>query len=154
MLTPIFTRVTSINMIRQIRFSLFLVSGLLAGCHSPGQVPDWSKAAQWMIYNVQSDHVWKLPPDSLDHFVHQQLSNDSMSLYLSGAKAVSLHSPVWMGVYITTCVMDDKKRKIDISTYGGFFYDESRRAYYQIPVERQKGFYDFLGGLPGVQTAN
>jgi hypothetical protein len=128
--------------------------GLLAGCQLSGQDSDWRTATQWTIYNVQSDHVWKLPLDSLDRYVHQPLSNDTMSLYLSGAKAFSPHGVVWMGVYITSCMLDNKKRKIDISTYGGFFYDESRRTYYQIPVERQKGLYDFLGNLPGVQTAN
>ena len=30
----------------------------------------------------------------------------------------------WMGGYIATCDLDGVVRKVDISKYGGFFFDE------------------------------
>jgi hypothetical protein len=128
-----------------------LISSGLAGCT---QQPDWQKATNWTIYNIQGKNIWKLPLDSLDLYIHQSLNVDTMKTYLAKVSAISPHGAAWMGAYVTTCILDNKKRKVDISTYGGFFYDELQKKYFQIPVDLQKGWLDYLGNLPGIESSN
>lgn len=54
-----------------------------------------------------------------------------------------------MGAYVTSCIVDHKMRKIDISSYGGFFYDETDKKYYGIQQQMQKEWLDYLAACAG-----
>jgi hypothetical protein len=141
-------------MISNMKHLPFLLLLILPGLAALTQEPDWRKATHWTIYNVQGKSIWKLPIDSLDQYAHQPLNNDSMTTYLTNVSAISPHGAAWMGVYVTTCVLDNKKRKVDVSAYGGFFYDELLKRYFEIPVDLRRGWYDYLASLPGIETTN
>ncbi|HTQ65780.1 MAG TPA: hypothetical protein VMI12_13345 [Puia sp.] len=51
---------------------------------------------------------------------------------------------VWMGLYVAT-YSDEKKniRKIDISVYGGFFWDENSKSYYEVEDLLKSNWADF-----------
>lgn len=70
---------------------------------------------------------------------------DSMSLFIRSAKPLTTKAPLaWMGGYAATCRIDGIQRKIEISKYGGYFYDEKTSAYYQIPPEKIDTWLGFI----------
>ena len=96
------------------------------------QEVNWQKATNWTIYNVQNKNIWNLPVDSLAKYSHTELNNDTMRLFMRNSTALSPKAnPIWMGLYSATCEIDHQKRKIEISTYGGFFYDDYGKRYYR-----------------------
>jgi hypothetical protein len=127
---------------------------LLFSARSFAQGMHWEHATDWTVYNVQNKNIWALPIDSLELFNHKELNSDSMQIFLAKTTAISPKSPVWMGAYVTTCILDHKKRKIEISTYGGFFYDDSAKQYYQLPLNVQKDWLNYLANFDGIQSAN
>jgi hypothetical protein len=65
--------------------------------------------------------------------------------FLAGRRTIPAEkAPVWMGAYTATCILDNKKRKVDISVYAGFFYDELEKKYYQIPSDIQQDWLNYL----------
>jgi hypothetical protein len=138
----------------QLKLICILMITVANGCAVSGQASDWQKATNWIIYNVQGRDVSELPMDSLDQFSHHALNMDSMKTFLRSVTAISPHGAVWQGVYVTTCVLHNQKRRVDISTYGGFFYDESQQKYFEIPVNLRKEWFDYLGNFPDVETGN
>jgi len=53
-------------------------------------------------------------------------------------------TPVWMGAYVATCSLDGKEVKVEISTYGGFFYCEADREIYEIPAPLKNEWQDYI----------
>jgi hypothetical protein len=119
------------------------------------QERDWQKAVQWTIYSIHGRNIWRLPVDSLSLFNHRDLNSDSMKLFLAQATILqSDKAPVWMGGYVTTCVLGNKKRKLLISSYGGFFYDEQEKRFYQLGPERQKEWLDYITDVAAAISSN
>ena len=124
-------------------FIMFLLTSKLFG-----QGANWQKATAWTLYDLQGKKPWKIPFDSLGSFSHKSLNSDSMQFFLAKTTTIPLEkAPVWMGAYAATCVLDNKKRKIDISVYAGFFYDEVEKQYYQIPSDIQQDWLNYLSDV-------
>ena len=103
------------------------------------------KATAWTLYDIKGKKTWQVPLDSLGLYPHRALNNDSMQFFLARTSAIPLDkAPVWMGAYAATCVLDNRKRKIDISVYAGFFYDELQKTYYQVPSDIQQEWLTYL----------
>jgi hypothetical protein len=127
-----------------------LIAGLLLAVTSQAQSSVWQKSARWTLYNIRGAKFYKVPLDSLDQFKKKTLNDDSMRTFLSVATELPADkSPMWMGAYVVSCSIDGRTRKIDVSSYGGFFYDESTRKYYSIPENSQKDWLNYLAACAG-----
>lgn len=75
-----------------------------------------------------------------------ELSNQMMNTFMNDVSEWPIEKySLWMGLYIATCEMEDKKiRKIIISNYGGFFYDQLTKRYYELPSELKDQWLSFL----------
>jgi hypothetical protein len=134
---------------------LFVLSlAVLTAFICPAQQPVWQQSGQWTIYNVRGAKFYKIAADSLYRYASRPLNDDSMRIFLSHSSALPADKPpVWMGAYVTSCTIDHQKRKIDISSYGGFFFDETEKKYYSVPQEIQKDWLNYLAGCAGALTA-
>jgi len=98
------------------------------------QTIDWEKASHWKFYDTRGKKPLRYSVDSLYHFNTIDLNDDTLRYFLH---AVELWPPeeysMWMGGFAVSYV-DEKGilRKLDISDYGGFFFDEFSKRYYQI----------------------
>ena len=68
-----------------------------------------------------------------------------MAVFMGSAQALHPEAPMpWMGGYIATCKLDGTIRKVELSNYGGFFYDEKTRVYYQIPAIKSEDWLSYI----------
>jgi hypothetical protein len=105
----------------------------------------WRKTANWTIYDIQGRNGWQVPIDSLRFFRHKSLNPDSMQRFLAHTNLIIMEeAPVWMGAHFASCILNNKMHKLEISTYGGFFYDETDKKYYELSVDLRN---DWLGYL-------
>jgi hypothetical protein len=113
---------------------------LLLSAKSWGQNMDWAKSRDWKLYDIHTDKAFAYSSDTLQNFKSIELPQDSMQTFLKGLTEISKDdSPVWMGFYVASCKLQDGVlRKIDISVYGSFFYDEKSKTIFQL----QKLFMD------------
>jgi hypothetical protein len=139
------------------RFVLFPVSLLLLLSMSnttPAQNNLWQHSTGWTIYNIRGAKFYKIPLDSIGNYRNMRLNDDSMRVFLSQSVEISRDStPMWMGAYVTTCFIDHKKRKIDISSYGGFFFDEGSKKFFALSPNKQKGWLNYLATCSGALSA-
>jgi hypothetical protein len=125
---------------KSILITCLLISTLMASC----QV-HWDQASDWTLYSYQGHRLFKIPIDSLKLFDHQSLKQDSMAAFVKSAKMLDTKAPlVWMGGYVATCNVSGSLRKVELSTYGGYFYDEKTSSYYQLPAEKTDAWLSFL----------
>ena len=114
------------------------------------QAPAWRQSAGWTLYNVRGAKFYKVALDSLGKYDKRPLSDDTMRRFLSQASQMpSDKAPIWMGAYVSSCLVDHKTRKIDISSYGGFFFDETDKKYYSVPQELQNEWLNYLADCAG-----
>lgn len=133
-----------------LKYLLILLMAILIFSICRSQQPAWQQSANWTLYNIRGAKFYKIATNSLDSYVSRSLNDDSMRIFLSYSSATpSDKAPVWMGAYVTSCIIDHKKRKIDISSYGGFFFDESEKRYYSLPQELQKDWLNYLAKSAG-----
>ena len=126
----------------------FILTSLAVVCRA--QLPVWRGANHWTLYNLRGAKFYKVPLDSLDSYNSGHLNDDSMRTFISRATVMpSAKAPMWMGAFVTTCMINHKKRKVDISSYGGFFYDEIDKKYYSVPQEIQKEWLNYLAESAG-----
>lgn len=127
-----------------------LIAGLLFSVTNQAQSPAWQKSAHWTLYNIRGAKFYKVPLDSLDQFEKKPLNDDSMRTFLSVAAALPPDkAPMWMGAYVVSCSIDGRTCKVDVSSYGGFFFDESTQKYYSIPENSQKNWLNYLAASAG-----
>ena len=107
---------------------------------------NWKTAKNWKIYDIQSQTAIRYTFDTLKSFKSQALDHDSMLSFLRDVTVWPKEKySLWMGSYLVTCELDDNKpRKMLVSTYAGFFYDQTTRRYYQVPAELVDEWLDFL----------
>ena len=106
---------------------------------------DWQKADKWKIYNVGSRVGLTCSLDSLQNFKSIDLNIDTMRQFLAGVGAWPKNqNSLWMGLYVLSCDLEGKKRKIIASTTGGFFYDDTSGRYYQLSEEKRSAWFDYL----------
>jgi hypothetical protein len=107
---------------------------------------DWQKANNWKIYSINQFAVFNYPPDTLKNFRSVDLNDDTIKSFLIKVRKLSKEeSPVWMGLYFLTCqILNEPVRKVEVSVYGGFFYDEFTKTYYELPEEIRGSWLDYL----------
>ncbi len=122
----------------------FLAALLISVVTSSCQV-HWDKSTNWVLYRYQGNELFSISLDSLNSFQNIPLAQDSMNNYLSQIKIKRPKAATrWMGGYIATCHSDGGLRKVVLSNYGGFFYDQKANAYYKLPTEKIDDWLSFL----------
>jgi hypothetical protein len=111
-----------------------------------GQDSSRLAGAGWKVYNIQGKAGMKMPIDSLQNYKSVTLNDDTMKYFLVDAVLWPKGKyGVWMGAFTASIGDDvDNRRKILISTYGGFLFDDRTKNYYEIAEEKRKEWYDFL----------
>jgi len=113
-----------------------------------GQDIDWQKTSDWKMYKVNDDGGLGFSVDSLRRLPFVQIKGDSILNFIKQAEIWPKEkTSIWMGAYYVTCQLDGSIRKIDISVYGGFFYEELTHRYYQIPDYLRNGWMSWLVSL-------
>jgi hypothetical protein len=113
-----------------------------------GQEIDWQKASDWKIYKVSGDKGLGYSVDTLRKCSFIEMMDDSVHYFMKQVEALPKENPpVWMGAYYASCVIESKVHKIDISVYGGFFYDELTHRYYRLPMHLGNDWMDWLNSL-------
>ena len=125
---------------KSILFVVLLVSSLMASCQT-----HWDKASAWTLYSYQGRRIFRLPIDSLERYDNLYLNQDTMASLIKSSKIADTQAAhIWMGGYAATCKIDGTIRKVDISNYGGYFFDERTGVYYQLPPEKIEAWQTFL----------
>jgi hypothetical protein len=106
---------------------------------------DWRKSSHWKIYKVPEPIMFKIPIDSLAQTNSQTLRQDSILMYI-GTSTILPDSikPIWMGGWLATYEFGGQIRKIEISSYGAFFYDQSSNRFYQIPIGLKEDWMTYI----------
>src|SRR4051812_28272779 len=95
---------------------------------------DWKSAKNWRLYNIRESAAFDYRLDTLKNFKSIPLDLDTMTGFLSEvAQWPKDKYSLWSGLYVATCELPKGDiRKIEISVYGGFFYDDRTKTYYQL----------------------
>ena len=107
---------------------------------------NWQKTSHWKLYNIRDDNAFGYSLDTLRLFKSTDMDSSKMQAFLRNAKVlITPKYAMWMGLYVTTCQLEDGTiRKIDISKYGGFFYDEKKKTYYELPLELRDEWLKYM----------
>ena len=107
---------------------------------------DWKKTKDWRLYYVRSKEAFTYSLDTLKAFKFISLPQDSMISFLKAVTQIPEEkNPVWMGAYVATCQLEDGTSiKIEISQYGGFFYVEKERRYYELAEDVRNNWLSFF----------
>jgi len=99
----------------------------------------WENTRYWRLYEIHGHGLFDYTVDTLKNFRYHELNQDSIQAFLKGARIISADStPLWMGAYVVSCEHSGTKIKLEISQYGGFFYYEASRIYYELPKDKIK----------------
>lgn len=136
--------------LRHMKLSpLFILIFILFETHiCVGQDVNWKNARNWKLYNIQDKAGFKYSLDTLNSFQSINLKNEIMQTFMSNVSEWPKEKySMWMGLFIATCETEDKKlRKVIISNYGGFFYDQLTMRYYELPDELKSPWLELLNG--------
>jgi hypothetical protein len=106
---------------------------------------NWQETTDWKIYNPRSLNIFTMPVDSLIYLRSRALAGDSVRQFLDSVKALpSGVRPAWMGGFLVSCFFHGGMRKIEVSSYGGFFYDQVSKKYFQLPAEKKDMWFTYL----------
>jgi hypothetical protein len=95
---------------------------------------NWKITSDWKIYSVADRLIFKVPVDSLLNIKHRQLDNDSIQHYLAVATRMKDSvQPIWMGGFLLSYQYEGQAYEIQLSVYGGFFFDHRLNYYYEVP---------------------
>ena len=112
----------------------FIIIAVWLSQAAQGQDTTFRSAKNWRLYDIPASNVFKYSTDTLRNFHSYTLDKDSMRRYMASLSVLPPESlPRWMGAYVATCELDGTVRKIEISVYGGFFYDETTKRHFQLP---------------------
>ena len=106
----------------------------------------WEQCSGWHLYKTSDKRENAFPADSLYKIKNIFLNDDSVKYYLkSAASWPKDKTMLWMGFFILSCSDNAKKlHKVDVSLYGGFFFDEVGQRYYEIQKEKQDAWLQYL----------
>ena len=125
--------------------SVILILSFLIVRFSFAQFIKFQTPNNWQLYDIHKSGSLRYSVDTLKTFNHIDLPGDSMLYFLKNIKAWPKdQSAAWMGTFIASCEINKELRKIDISVYGGFFYDEHDKQYYEIPKAIRNDWMDYL----------
>jgi hypothetical protein len=136
-------------------FTLLTLGLLCQSCNS--QIPDWSRTNHWKIYPIAGQGVFKITKDSLQRLRSSCLDGDTLRAFLASSRPIPAdQTPVWMGSWLSTYESSDGKvNKVEISTYGGFFYDEASSKYYEVPRDVANAWRNFISDrITGLRAAD
>lgn len=124
----------------------FLILSFLVFGKCFSQQINWKETKNWRLYNIREFAVFDYSLDTLKQFASIALNNDTMQSFLSNSEKLPKDEySVWMGLYFATCEFPEGKvRKIEISVFGGFFYDETTKTYYLLPSSVRNHWIDYI----------
>jgi hypothetical protein len=127
---------------RGIVIILFIFSGTVAAA----QEINWKNTKNWKLYKLNSRAAFSYPVDTLLHFKNISLNDDTIRGFLSSASIWPKEKKtVWMGLLIATYETEDNRlRKINISNYAGFFFDDATGKYYELPERVRDKWMNYL----------
>ncbi len=119
---------------------------LLYSWNSFSQVPDWRKTTDWRKYDFYKSNAFDYPIDSLYSYQYIALDDNKMRSLLADAKPLNIPSKnvYWMGLYVVTYMLDNRPGKMEVSMYGGFFYDDISKKYYQVDSTKKFEWLDYF----------
>jgi len=128
----------------KILFGAFAL--LFVTLHTHAQAPEWSRTKNWKLYAGESQQVFSYPVDTLKNLRYRPLDQDSLQHFIDKAFVLSTdRTPTWMGSYLASYESPNgKTNKVEISIYGGFFYDQSSGKHYQLPRELTNGWLNYI----------
>jgi hypothetical protein len=99
-----------------------------------GQQIHWDQTRDWKIYYIQDKNAFGYSLDTLKNFRSYSLDDSLIHGFLTGSTIWPKEETfLWMGFYLVTCKFEDGLTRIfDISVYGGFFFDNKTKVYYEI----------------------
>jgi hypothetical protein len=119
---------------------------VLAFYHNQSPI-NWQQTSHWRLYKIKGSQQFSISADSLSLFKNYQLRSDSMVYFLHAADPKPADArPTWMGGAVATCLYDGKIRKILISSYGGFFYDQTSDTFFQLPGQMKDEWMGYING--------
>jgi len=124
---------------------LFITIGFLS-CKA--QHEPWPKTKNWKVYKGEGQQVFSYSIDTLNSIPSKRLNQDSIQFFLENMVQVSdTTHPIWMGSYLASYESSaGKVHKVEVSIYGGFFYDESSGKYYNLPRQFNAKWLAFITG--------
>jgi hypothetical protein len=124
--------------------SILIISLLLSAFFASCQI-QWGQSSNWTLYKCEGYRVFAIPIDSLKSYDSSPFNQDSIAYFVKSAKVFNTKASLaWMGGYVATCKLDGALRKVEISNYGGYFYDEKTSAYYKLPIEKIDAWLSFI----------
>jgi hypothetical protein len=125
---------------KTLTLSFLLISTTVASCQM-----HWEKATNWTLYRYQGHRLFKIPLDSLKFYNSLPLNQDSIGIFVNSLGILHPEAPIeWMGGYIATCQINGALRKVELSNYGGFIFDEKSKTYYQLPPDKTERWISYL----------
>jgi len=123
---------------------LIVISFVFGSCH--GQPPDWKKSRNWRVYAISGQRVFSVSVDTLSNLQSKLLDKDSLQYFLAKVTPIPKErTPVWMGSYLSSYeTAEGSLKKVEISTYGGFFFDEASGKYYMLPRALSDRWLDYI----------
>jgi hypothetical protein len=107
---------------------------------------DWQKTSQWKLYDMKGQDGLRYSVDTLSNFKSLNLDIDTLHHFLFGVQLWPTEEySMWMGGFVVSC--EDQNgiiRKLDVSAYAGFFFDNASKRYYQIKEEDHREWLDFF----------
>lgn len=112
---------------------------------------NWKDAKNWRLYDLRSGSAFNYSLDTLKKFRSIDLDPDTMHIFLSEViEWPKSKTSLWMGLYVATCELPEREiRKIEISVYGGFFYDDLTKTYFQLPSSDRDDWLDYFSAMSG-----
>jgi hypothetical protein len=125
---------------------LFLVILACITFHMSESQVIWKETKDWKIYNVSSRAMNKIGFDSLSKLKYYRLNPDTVQPFLSSVNAIPKDSTplAWMGGVLATCSYNGKLRKVQISSYGGWFFDQETKSYFEVPLDQATEWYSYV----------
>lgn len=106
----------------------------------------WQKTTEWKLYKIDDNKAFRCKPDSLKFIQSVRLDSAALMPFLSSTTVWPKEKyALWMGSYLASFTdSTGKLHKVDISMYGGFFYDERGKTYYQVASGLKKKWLQFI----------
>jgi hypothetical protein len=132
--------------IDKIMRKLFFILFVFSASQLPAQTINWQQTRGWRIYDLHDKKGMRTPIDSLKNFRSIALDDDSVKYFLTDVREIHHgDEPVWMGAIIVSCIDSSAVlRKVDVSVYGGFFYDEQLKKYFQLRDNVKQEWVEYL----------
>lgn len=113
---------------------------------SSGQEISIKLGKRWCLYDIVSPDIFKYSVDTLKNFPFYAMDEDSVHLYMVDLGELPADDPpFWMGSpHVASYEVDGVIRKVDISLYGGFFYDEVSKRYFQISEDKVEKWLSYV----------